>query len=160
MTVLGVVQLLIPIITFAMGYFLTNIGYRRDRKLSITREKFEKLYHPFYMLVHELGTDTEDGIALGGDDPSVFKPLIDHLSANAYLASAEGQKLIWETRSILVSCITCIARGESIDKEKDEKLTNAIGSLFEHLIQEYMVSAAALGYGLDVGSLGASAESR
>ena len=146
MDFMGVLQLIIPVITFLMGYFLTNIGYRRDRKLSITREKFEKLYHPFYILVHSLGTDREDGIAIGGDDPSAFKPFIDHLTANAYLASTEGQRLIWETRSLVVSFM---AEGNSMDEEKDQLLTKSIGTLFEHLIQEYMKSATALGYELD-----------
>jgi len=154
MDAIGVIQLFIPVITFAMGYFLTGIGYKRDRKLSITREKFEKLYHPFYILVHNLGTDREDGIAIGSEDPSVFKPFIDHLTANAYLASSEGQKLIWETRSLVVSCI---AEGGSVDKEKDLLLTKSIGALFEHLIQEYMKSATALGY--ELGNLASSAES-
>jgi len=47
-----------------MGYFLTNIGYKRDRKLSTIREKFEKLYHPFYLMLFQFGTDTNDGEAL------------------------------------------------------------------------------------------------
>jgi len=154
MDIWGGLQLFIPVITFAMGYYLTNIGYRRDRKLSITREKFEKLYHPFYMLIHELGTDREDGIALGGDNPSEFKPFIDLLTTNAYLASSEGQRLIWETRGILVSCIA----ESDINEEKDQLLANSIGKLFEHLIQEYMNSAAALGYDLEIGSLGTLTE--
>ena len=146
MDFMGIIQLIIPVITFLMGYFLTNIGYKRDRKLNITREKFEKLYHPFYILVHSLGTDREDGIAIGGDDPSAFKPFIDHLTANAYLASSEGQKLIWETRSLVVSFM---AEGIIMDEEKDRLLTESIGTLFNHLIQEYMKSATVLGYELD-----------
>jgi len=151
MDFMSIFQLVIPVITFLMGYFLTNVGYKRDRKLSITREKFEKLYHPFYILVHTLGTDREDGIALGGDDPSTFKPFIDHLTANAYLASPEGQKLIWETRSLLVSYM---GDGNVMDDEKDRLLTKSIEKLFAHLIQEYLKSAAALGY--ELGDLAAS----
>ena len=63
MDVVEIIKLFIPVITFAMGYFLTDIGYKRDRKLSIVREKFEKLYHPFYMLINELGTEREEGFA-------------------------------------------------------------------------------------------------
>jgi len=155
MDVLGIIQLFIPIITFAMGYFLTDIGYRRDRKLNIVREKFEKLYHPFYMLVHELGTDREDGIAIGGDDPAVFKPLIDHLSANAYLASTEGQKLIWETRFIVVSCM---GKEQILDEEQDKMLTKSIESLFAYLIEEYMKTATTLGY--ELSNLASSADSK
>jgi len=154
MDIFGIIQLFIPIITFAMGYFLTDIGYRRDRKLNIVREKFEKLYHPFYMLIHELGTDREDGIAIGGDDPAVFKPLIDHLSANAYLASTEGQKLIWETRYIVVACM---GKGQSLDEEQDKLLTQSIETLFSYLIEEYMKSATALGY--ELSNLASSTES-
>ena len=63
MDFISFLQLLIPVITFAMGYFLTDIGYRRDRKLSIVREKFDKLYHPFYILVNVLGMDNKSGFA-------------------------------------------------------------------------------------------------
>jgi len=154
MDFMSIFQLIIPVITFLMGFFLTNIGYKRDRKLSITREKFEKLYHPFYVLVHSLGTDREDGIALGGDDPATFKPFIDHLTANAYLASTEGQRLIWETRSLVVSYT---AEGNVMDEEKDMILTKSIEKLFTHLIQEYMKSATVLGY--ELGDLAATSTS-
>ena len=147
MDVIGIITLFIPVVTFAMGYFLTDIGYKRDRKLSIVREKFEKLYHPFYMLVCELGTDTEggDGFALNTEDSSAFGQLFDHLIHNAYLATSEGQSLIWETRMLFVSCN---ADGNNIDKEKEQLLEKSIRALFGHLIQEYVKSASALGYDL------------
>jgi len=148
MDVIGIIQLLIPVITFAMGYFLTNIGYKRDRKLSIMREKFEKLYHPFYLLLHELGTDTKDGEALelGAEGYSGFKPFFDHLKYNMYLASPEGQKLFWETRKLFYSCT---ADSERIDEEKDLLFGQSFGALCEYLLLEYVKAAKALGYELD-----------
>jgi len=146
MDVLEIIKLFIPIITFAMGYFLTDIRYKRDRRLSIIREKFEKLYHPFYMLIHELGTDAEGGFAFDTEDGSVLKRFLDHLSTNAYLASPGGQKLIWETRTLFVSCL---AEGYKIDKEKEQLLEEPIGTLFAYMLQEYVKSAKALGYEID-----------
>ena len=158
MDVFGIIQLIIPVVTFLMGYFLTDIGYRRNRRLNVIRETFEKLYHPFYMMMLELGTDRDDGlVAIDGDDPAVLKQVIDHLTANAYLATSKGQTLIWETRSIVVSCM---AEDNKPDKEKDELLAKSIGALFEHLIEEYMRSATALGYELIPGSLGSTTETR
>jgi len=142
---MGIIQLFIPVLTFAMGYFLTGIGYKRDMKLGITREKFEKLYHPFYMLIHELGTDTADGegLELGAEGCSELRPLFDHLTANMYLASPEGQKLFWETRKLFICCET---EGDKLDKEKEQALDQALGTLFGHLLQEYVKTAVALGY--------------
>ena len=145
MGVIGILQLFIPVITFAMGYYLTDIGYKRDRKLSIIREKFDKLYHPFYVLVNELGTENELGFMFDSADIDVFAPIIEHLTKSAYLATIEGQKLIWETRYLFVASA---ANGEIIDKEKDELLAKSIGALFEHLVKEYTKSASALGYEL------------
>jgi len=147
MDIMIITQLLIPVVTFLMGYFLTNIGYKRDRKLNIIREKFEKLYHPFYMLINELGTDTGDGagFAFNTEDSPVIRKLLDHLTANVYLASSEGQKLIWETRIIFISCV---AAGNTVNKEKEQLFEKSISALFEHLIQEYLKSANALGYDL------------
>ena len=143
----GIIQLFIPIITFAMGYFLTNIGYKRDRKLGIVREKFEKLYHPFFMLINELGADTEDGagFAFDTENTSILKRFFDHLLSNVYLASSEGQQLILETRILFVSSI---AKGDRIDEEKVQLFEQSISVLFDHLLQEYMKSAKALGYDL------------
>ena len=147
MDVMGIIQLFIPIITFAMGYFLTDIGYRRNRKLSIIREKFEKLYHPFFVLINELGTDTDDGVGMAFDteNTSVLKRFFDHLFPNMYLASSKGQQLILETRMLFVSNL---AKGDTVDKEKEQLLEKSISALFEHLIQEYVQSAKALGYDL------------
>jgi len=145
MDFIGIVQLLIPVITFAMGYFLTNIGYKRDRKLSIIREKFDRLYHPFFVLVNELGMDNESGFALDSENGDMLKPILEHLTKNAYLSTAEGQKLIWETRYLFVSNTT---GGEIIDKDKEELFAKSIGVLFEYLIQGYMEAANALGYEL------------
>ncbi|MCL2702067.1 MAG: hypothetical protein FWE91_00445 [Defluviitaleaceae bacterium] len=148
MEIIGIIQLLIPVVTFAMGYFLTDIGYKRDRKLSIVREKFEKLYHTFYVLLHEFGTDTEEGFAFDTENSAVLKPIIDHLTTNAYLASSEGQKLIWKTRNIYISYMS---RGEDIiDKEKDQLFEKSLTALFDHLILEYVKAAKALGYDLDI----------
>ena len=147
--VLRILQLLIPVITFAMGYFLTNIGYKRDRKLSIIREKFEKLYHPFYLLLCELGTDVEDeeGMELAAEGYSELRPFFDHLRANVYLASPEGQKLFAETRKLFVRC--CKMEGDQIDKEKEQLFGEAFNALCEYLILEYVKAAKALGYELD-----------
>jgi len=146
-----IVQLCIPVITFLMGYFLTSIGYRRNRKLDIVREKFDKLYHPFFLLMNELGTDTEDGfgLAFDTDNTSVTKRLIDHLFTHVYLATSEGQRLILETRVLFVSNT---AKGNRVGKEDEELFENTIRALFEHLLQEYMKSATALGY--ELGSMG------
>ena len=141
---MSIMQLLIPVITFAMGYFLTNIGYKRDRELSVVREKFDRLYHPFFVLVNELGMDNEAGFAFDSENADVLKPILEHLTKNAYLATAEGQKLIWETRYLFVS--GAVERKPSDNEE--ELFAKAIGALFEHLIQEYMKSASALGYEL------------
>jgi len=145
MDFISIMQLFIPVITFGMGYYLTDIGYRRDRKLSITREKFDRLYHPFYILVNELGTDHESGFAFDSENMDTLKPIIDHLTKNAHLATAEGQMLIWETRYHFISCVT---EGKLSDKEKEEIFGKSLGILLEHLIQEYMKSAKALGYEL------------
>jgi hypothetical protein len=145
MVVIDIIQLFIPIATFAMGYFLTNIGYKRNRKLSIIREKFEKLYHPFYMMINELGTENEIGFAFDTENRSVLKPFISHLITNSYLATNEGQHLIWETRKLFVCCT---AEGYVVDKEKEHALEKSIGVLFEHLLKEYIKSANALGYEL------------
>ena len=145
MDFISIMQLFIPVITFGMGYYLTDIGYRRDRKLSITREKFDRLYHPFYILVNELGTDHESGFAFDSENMDTLKPIIEHLTKNAHLATAEGQMLIWETRYHFISCVT---EGKLSDKEKEEIFGKSLGILLEHLIQEYMKSAKALGYEL------------
>jgi len=142
-TLMGIIQLFVPVVTFAMGYLLTNIGYKRDRKLSIVREKFEKLYHPFYLLVHELGTEKEEGFAVGGET-SEFKPFLNHLTKNAHLASSQGQQLIWETRSLFISCTA----GDSVDNEKEQLFETSVHALFELLILEYVKSAKTLGYEL------------
>jgi len=143
--VMGIIQLFIPVVTFAMGYFLTGIGYKRDRRLSIIREKFEKLYHPFYMLIHEFGTNTADGegFEFSTRDSSVLKQFLDHLTMNSYLMSSEGQKLFWETRKLFFSYM---AEGYVIDEEKEQLLDRSIGALFEYLMQEYVKAAIALGY--------------
>jgi len=154
---MGIIQIFIPVITFAMGYFLTDIGYKRERKLSIIREKFEKLYHPFYMLITELGTDAEAGFSFETGNSSALKQLFDHLAANAYLASSEGQILIWETRTVFVPSFS---EGYIADKEKDQLLEKSIGALFEYLLQEYMKCANALGYELGgLGTFAATTES-
>jgi len=146
MDIVVIIQLFIPVITFAMGYFLTDIGYRRDRKISLVREKFDKLYHPFYMMALEQGTDRADGgFAIGEGGIADFKPFLDHLSANSYLASSEGQKIIWETRYLLASCM---AKEGELDKEADALLGSSIGTMFEFFMQEYMKSANKLGYEL------------
>ena len=145
MDFIGILQLIVPVITFAMGYFLTNVGYKRDRKLSIIREKFDRLYHPFFVLVNELGTDSEYGFALDSENPASLKPILEHLTKNAHLTTAEGQKLIWETRYLFLAAASA---GEATDKDKEELLAKSLGTLFGHLIQEYMKSAKALGYDL------------
>jgi len=154
MDFVGVLQLLVPVITFAMGYFLTDIGYKRDRKLSIIREKFNGLYHPFFVLVNELGMENELGFAFDSENGAALRPILDHLTKNAHLTTAEGQKLIWETRCLFVSGA---AEGETAAKDKEELFAKSIGALFEHLIQEYMKSAKALGYELiDMGTIAGS----
>jgi len=149
MDFISIITLILPVITFAMGYFLTNVGYKRDRKLSIIREKFDRLYHPFYVLVNELGADygTDDGVGFAFDSENfdALNPILAHLTKNAYLATAEGQILIWETRHLFV---LYAKKGETIDKDKEDLFAKSIGALFEHLIQEYMKSANALGYEL------------
>jgi len=156
MEFITIVQLLIPIVTFAMGYFLTNIGYKRDRKLSIIREKFDKLYHPFFVLVNELGMDYEFGFAFNSENKEALKPVIDHLTINAFLTTAEGQKLIWETRYLFVSSSSV---SEASDNDIEELFAKSLGTLFEHLIQEYMKSASALGYELiDMGTIADASE--
>ena len=153
MDVVVIIQLFIPVITFAMGYFLTDIGYRRDRKLSLVREKFDKLYHPFYMMVLEHGTERTDGaFAIGGGGVAEFKPFLDHLAANSYLATSDGQKMIWETRYFLLSCL---AKEDELDEETDTKLGESIGAMFAFFVQEYMKSANKLGY--ELAGLGAFA---
>ena len=32
MNIVEIIMMLIPVITFSMGYFLTNISYKRDRR--------------------------------------------------------------------------------------------------------------------------------
>jgi len=151
MDVMGIVQICIPVVTFLMGFFLTDIGYRRKRKLDIVREKFEKLYHPFFLLINELGRETEDGFgfAFDTDNTAVLKRLIDHLFINVYLASTEGQRLILETRILLISNT---AKGENVELGNVALFEQSIDALFEHLLEEYMRSAKALGY--DLGNMG------
>ena len=144
MDIISILQIIMPVITFAMGYFLTNIGYKRDRKLSIVREKFEKLHHPFYMLLLELGTDVEEGISFDIEDGSVLRRLLDHLMSNAYLASPEGQKLIEETRYLFVCCMA--ENNSIIDEEKERQFDKPFNALIQHMMQEYIKSAKALGY--------------
>ena len=148
MDVMGLIQLFIPVITFLMGYFLTDIGYKRDRKLSIIREKFEKLYHPFFMMLNELGTDTEDGagFAFDTDNTSTLGRFFAHLFSNIYLASPEGQRLIMETRMLFVSNM---AKGDTVEEENKHLFEESISELFGHLINEYTKSAKALGYDLN-----------
>ena len=148
MDIMEIFQLIIPVVTFAMGYFLTNIGYNRERKLSLIREKFEKLYHPFYLLLFELGTDTEEGegLAIGTEGYSSFKPFFDHLTANVYLASPEGQKLFSETRKLFICCCTA----KNVDEEKDQLFGQKFGALCEYLMLEYAKAAKSLGYEVEV----------
>ena len=158
MDVMGIIQLLIPVITFAMGYFLTDIGYKRDRKLCIVREKFEKLYHPFYLILHECGSDREDGaIEVGGVGEEGFtaiKPFLDHLMKNIYLASPDGQKLFAEARLLFIECTK---KGNSLDKEKAQQFETSFGALCNYLILEYLKTVKTLGYELDADGF-ASAE--
>jgi len=147
MSILSIIQLFIPIITFAMGYFLANIVYQRDRKLNIVREKFEKLYHPFYLLLHQIGAETGDGetLVIGGEneeDHMVFKPFFDHLTANIYPASPKGQKLYMDARKLFVGCCTL----ENNDEEKGRLLGLSFGVLCDHLLEEYVKCAKTLGY--------------
>ena len=141
MEAIEIIRLLIPVVTFAMGYLLTNIGYKRDKKLRVTREKFEKLYHPFYMLLNELATDKEEGFYIDTDDSSALKQFLDLLAVNMYLASAEVQQLFWKTRKLFISCM---AEGGMLDKEKKPLLEKSCGELFVHLMREYVESASAL----------------
>ena len=158
MDFIGILQLFIPVITFAMGYFLTDIGYKRDRKLSIIREKFDRLYHPFFVLVNELGMDNGLGFAFDSENGAALKPILEHLTKNAYLATAEGQKLIWETRYLFVSGA---AEGEATGQDQEELFAKSLGAMFEHLIQEYMKSAHALGYELiGMGTIAGSNEGK
>ena len=143
--IMEVITLILPVLTFVMGYFLTGIEHKRERKLGIIREKFEKLYHPFYVMINELGTETEEGFAFSAKDSSVLKPLFDHFSKNMYLTSADGQKLFWETRGLLMRCI---AEGENLSKELEHQFDLSMSSLFGYLIQEYVKSANILGYEL------------
>jgi hypothetical protein len=140
-----------------MGYFLTNIGYKRDRKLSVAREKFEKLYHPFYLMITELGSDTEDGnIALGSEEDVCFsslKPFIDHLMKNVYLASPEGQTLFSKTRLLHIECM---AAGDSINEEKARQFEESFGALCNYLLLEYLKTAKVLGYDLDTDDFSSS----
>jgi len=142
--ILGIIQLFIPIVTFAMGYFLTNIGYKRDRKLSIIREKFEKLYHPFYLLLHELGTVKEDGenLELGGESVSELSPFFKHLTANMYLASPKGQMLYMETHKLFLGCCT------SSTPEKEQQFGESFDALVQYLMREYAKVVKLLGYEL------------
>ena len=146
--ILRIIQLFIPIITFAMGYFLTDIGYKRDRKISIIREKFEKLYHPFYLLLHELGTNQEDGesLEIGGESYSELRPFFKHLTANMYLASPEGQKHFIEAHKLFLNC--CVAEGGSgsIDSERDRQFGKSFDALVQYLMSEYVKAAKTLGY--------------
>jgi len=156
MDFMGIIQLLVAVVTFAMGFFLTNIGYKRDRKLSIIREKFDGLYHPFVIMVIELGTDNELGFTFDSKDRAKLKSILEHLTKNAYLTTAEGQKLIWETRYFFLSVA---AEGETNNKDKEEQFAKSLSALFEHLIQEYMKSANTLGYELiDMGTITGSNE--
>lgn len=141
-------QLLIPVVTFAMGYYLTNIGYKRDRKIAIVRERFEKLYHPFYLLMHELGSNTEDGegLELGGEGYADLEPFFAHLTSNVYLASSEGQTLFWETRKLFFSCLR---DSKNVDEEKGAKFGESFGTLCNYLLEEYVKTAKELGYALD-----------
>jgi len=149
--IINIIQLLIPIITFAMGYFLTNIGYKRDRKLSIIREKFEKLYHPFYLLLHELGASREDGesLEIAGESFSEFRPFFEHLTANVYLASPEGQRRYVEAHKLFLGC--CMAEGDlgSVDSEREQQFGESFDALVQYLMSEYVKTAKALGYELD-----------
>ena len=157
MDIMDVLQLFIPVITFALGYCLTNIGYKRDRNLSIIREKFDKLYHPFFVLVNDLGMKHEYGFAFDSENGDMLSPIFEHLTKNAFLTTTEGQRLIWETRYLFVSGTT---EGDAIDKDKEELFAKSLGALLEHLIQEYMKSANALGYELvDMGTIAGSNES-
>jgi len=146
--VVGIIYLFIPVITFAMGFFLTDIGYRRDRKLSIIREKFEKLYHPFYLLMNELGTATEDGqgASFSADDDVTMTKFLEHLVKNAYLATNEGQALIWQTSKLYFAFST---RSDASAKETEQQLDESMAALFMHFFQEYIKSAKALGYDFD-----------
>ena len=148
------ITLILPVLTFVMGYFLTGIEHKRERKLSIMREKFEKLYHPFFVMINELGTETEEGFAFSVQDAPVVKRFFDHFSKNMYLASADGQKLFWETRSLFMSCT---AKGEPVSPEQEAQIDAAMAALFGYLIQEYIKSANALGYELGSADMDSSA---
>ena len=143
--IMDIIQLFIPVITFAMGYFLTDIEHRRDRKRDIVREKFDKLYHPFYRLINELGTDSEYGFAFNTEDVAGLRPFFDHLAMNIHLATTEGQTLFWETRKLF---LCTLAKANLPETDLEEKFAQSISALFSHLIQEYIKSAVILGYNL------------
>jgi len=144
--ILRIIQLFIPIITFAMGYFLTNIGYKRDRKLSIVREKFEKLYHPFYLLLHEIGkaADDIDGIELGHEGFLTLAPFFKHLTANMYLASPQGQELYLKAYKVFHHC--CKAEESGISEERLQEFGQTFDALVQYLMAEYAGAAKTLGY--------------
>ena len=143
--IMGIITLLLPVVTFAMGYYLTGIEHKRELKRRILREKFEKLYHPFYVMINELGTASEEGIAFSAEDSEVIKRFFDHFMTNAYLANTEGQKLFWDARS---QFYRFVSDGDNKSKEKEQKLDEAMGALFGHFLMEYINLANALGYEL------------
>jgi len=139
--VIEILTFVIPVITFAMGYYLTNIGYKRERKLSIIREKFEKLYHPFYLMGFELGIEAEEGgLILDLEDGYVVKQLIDHLTKNIYLASIESQTLFMEVKSLYLSMMN------SSDCIDEEKMKTPFLDLVTTLMNEYAECLIVLGY--------------
>ena len=143
--IMDIIQLILPVVTFAMGYFLTGIAHKRDTKIRIMREKFEKLYHPFFVMVNELGTETEEGFAFSVKDREVLKQFFDHFSKNMYLATSDGQRIFWETRSLF---FRCTAEGDALNAEQERLFDESMSELFGYLLQEYVKNANALGYDL------------
>jgi len=157
MDIMGIIQLLLPVATFAMGFFLTDIQYRREKKMRVIREKFEKLLHPFWMLINELGADRPEGLALDVKNTEVFQPILDHLLQNSYLAPAKGQEMVWTMRAVGLLRATDtddIDRStlESLeatfgDFENVEKLYERLtGECFVYYMKLYEKTAKILGY--------------
>ena len=148
---MDILRLLLPVITFAMGYLLTGVAHKRALKRDILRERFEKLYHPFYIMINELGTESAEGFAFSVGDGTVIKSFFDHLTRNIYLASTEGQALFWQTRSLFYRCVT---NENPLSPESEHAIDEALGALFSHLLMAYLRCANALGYNLGDANVG------
>ncbi|MCL2406635.1 MAG: hypothetical protein FWC95_01765 [Defluviitaleaceae bacterium] len=148
--VIQIIQLFIPVLTFAMGYFLSAIAHKRAHNLAmeraLEREKFDNLYHPIFIMLISLGKDVKEGISMPSTrDTAAVNQIILLLKERIYLAPLNTQKNAWEFIH-KIKFIQQEVNLETADEAVCNDLDVKFGMLIGVLLNEYKLTADKLGY--------------